>query len=196
MQQGEIQNLQAFSLPSGFRGRSALIVQLWWIVQATLFRASPQFMYGWRVFLLRVFGARIGDSVKLRETVRITYPWKLTIGDHSWIGDYAELYTLGPIDIGRNAVISQYSYICTGSHDFRSPTFDIYQRRNVIEDEAWIAAGAFVHPGVTIGRGSVIAARSVVTRDTEPLTIYAGSPATAKGPRLVASRENRPTSRQ
>jgi putative colanic acid biosynthesis acetyltransferase WcaF len=178
-----VQDLRAFSLPQDFRGRSALVVQLWWIVQATLFRSSPQFMYGWRRFLLRLFGARIGQGVLIRGTVRITYPWKLAVGDHSWVGDFAELYNLGNIEIGRNAVVSQYAYVCTGSHDFRSVTFDIYQRPIRIEDEVWIAAGAFVHPGVTVARGSVIAARSVVTADTEPFSIYSGSPAMKIGAR-------------
>jgi putative colanic acid biosynthesis acetyltransferase WcaF len=178
-----IQDLRRFSQPAGFRGRSAFTVQLWWIVQATLFRGSPQFMYGWRRFLLRLFGAKIGKRALVRGTVRITYPWKLTIGDYSWVGDFAELYNLGPIEIGAGAVVSQNAYLCTGSHDFRSPTFDIYQRPIRIEDEAWVAAGAFVHPGVTIGRGSVVGARSVVAKDTEPFAIYMGTPAAKVGTR-------------
>jgi putative colanic acid biosynthesis acetyltransferase WcaF len=144
-------------------------------------------MYGWRRFLLRLFGARIGVGVLVRPTVRITYPWKLSIGDHSWIGDFAELYTLGPIEIGRCAVVSQYVYVCTGSHDMRSPGFDIFQKPIRIEDEAWVAAGAFLHPGVTIGRGCVVAARSVVNGDTEPFKVYAGAPAKPIGDRAGAA---------
>jgi putative colanic acid biosynthesis acetyltransferase WcaF len=140
-------------------------------------------MYGWRRFLLRLFGARIGKGVLVRGTARIAYPWKLAIGDFSWVGDFAELYNLGQIDIGRSAVVSQYAYICTGSHDFRSVTFDIYARAIRVEDEAWVAAGAFVHPGVTIGRGSVVGARSVVAKDTEPFGVYVGSPAVKVGVR-------------
>lgn len=172
-----VQDLSKFQTPSGFRGRSAVMVQLWWIVQATLFRASPQFLYGWRRFLLKLFGARIGEGVLVRPTARIVYPWKLTVGDHSWIGDFAEIYCLGPIVIGRNAVVSQYAYLCTGSHDIRAPGFDIFAKAIAVEDEAWVAAGAFVHPGVTIRRGSVVGARAVVTADTEPMGIYVGDPA-------------------
>jgi putative colanic acid biosynthesis acetyltransferase WcaF len=179
-----VQDLSRFSLPADFRGRSAVVVQLWWLVQETLFRASPQFMYGWRRWLLRLFGARIGAGVLVRPTVRITYPWKLTIGARSWVGDFAELYTLGPIEIGRDAVVSQYAYLCTGSHDFRSPAFDIYQKPIRIEDQAWVAAGVFVHPGVTVGQGCVIAARSVLNADAlPPLGVYAGSPARRIGER-------------
>jgi putative colanic acid biosynthesis acetyltransferase WcaF len=160
-----------------------VVVQTWWLVQATLFSASPQFMYGWRRFLLRLFGARIGRDVLVRPSVRITYPWKLSIGDYSWVGDYAELYTLGPIEIGRCAVVSQYAYLCTGSHDMGSPTFEIFQKPIQIGDGAWVAAGAFIHPGVTIGQGSVVAARSVVNSDTEPFLVYAGAPARPIGER-------------
>lgn len=178
-----VQDLTKFQTPSGFRGRSAVMVQLWWIVQATLFRASPQFLYGWRRFLLKLFGARIGEGVLVRPTARIVYPWKLTVGDHSWIGDFAEIYCLGPILIGRNAVVSQYAYLCTGSHDIRAIGFDIFAKAITVEDEAWVAAGAFVHPGVTIGRGSVVGARAVVTGNTEPMGIYVGDPAKKVGER-------------
>lgn len=165
-----------------------MLVQLWWVVQDTLFALSPQFMYGWRRWLLRLFGAKVGKGVLLRPSVKITYPWKLTIGDYSWIGDFSELYTLGPIQIGQNAVVSQHAYLCTGSHDFRVIGFDIFAKPIVVEDEAWVAAGAFVHPGVTIGQGSVVGARAVVTADTEPLGIYVGDPARKVGQRGLRDR--------
>lgn len=171
-----IQDLSRFRSPAGFRGRSVLVVQVWWLVQATLFGCSPQFMFGWRNWLLRLFGSEIGVGVLIRPSVRITYPWKLRIGDHSWVGDFAELYNLGPIHIGRNAVVSQYCYLCTGSHDTMSPAFDIFAEAITVEDEAWVAAGTFIHPGVTIAQGSVVAARSIVRRSTEPFGIYAGQP--------------------
>lgn len=182
--ESEVQDLSKFQTPAGFRGRSAVIVQLWWIVQATVFRASPQFLYGWRRFLLRLFGARIGEGVLVRPTARIVYPWKLTVGDQSWIGDFAEIYCLGPITIGRNAVVSQYAYLCTGSHDIRAIGFDIFAKPITVEDEAWVAAGAFVHPGVTVSRGSVVGARAVVVADTEPMGIYVGDPARKVGDRV------------
>lgn len=143
-------------------------------------------MFAWRNWLLRLFGARVGTGVLIRPSVRITYPWKLTIGDYSWVGDYAELYTLGPINIGRNAVVSQQCYLCTGSHDMSAPAFDIQAHAITVEDEAWIAAGTFVHPGVTISRGSVIAARSVVRHNTEPYGVYAGTPLTWIKSRLAS----------
>lgn len=178
---GEVQDLTKFKTPPGFRGRSAVIVQLWWVIQATLFGMSPQFLYGWRRMLLRLFGAKIGRNVLVRSSVRIVYPWKLEIGDNSWIGDNAELYCLGKIKIGKNAVVSQYAYLCTGSHDFKILSFDIYAKSIEVEDEAWVATGAFIHPGVTIARGSVVGARAVVNADTEQFGVYVGSPAKLRG---------------
>ena len=81
------QDLSLFTVPDSFRGKSKMTVQLWWIVQATLFSWSPQFLYGWRTFLLRLFGAQIGKHTKIRSTVKVTYPWKVKIGDYTWIGD-------------------------------------------------------------------------------------------------------------
>ena len=181
----DVQDLATFELPSHFRGRSALVVQLWWLTQALLFHTSPQFLYGWRNALLRLFGAKIGRNVIIRPSVRVTYPWKLEIGDNSWVGDYVELYTLGEIKIGNNAVVSQYTYLCTGSHDMRSASFDIYAKPIVVEDEAWVASGVFVHPGVTVAHCSVVGARSVLSKNTEPFGIYSGYPAERVGTRAM-----------
>ena len=171
------QDLQSFRLPSGFRGRNAFHVQLWWLVQATLFSGSPQPLYAWRRWLLRRFGATVGRGVLVRPTARVTYPWKVTIGDYAWIGDHVELYSLGPIRIGAHAVISQQSYLCTGSHEISSPQFNIYVRPIVVEEEAWVCARVFVHPGVTVARGSVVGSGSVLTTDTHEGVVYSGNPA-------------------
>lgn len=172
-----VQDLSAFRLPDGFRGRNALICQLWWIVQDTIFRWSPQSAYGFRRWLLTLFGAKIGKKVIIRPTVRVTYPWKLTIGDYSWIGDDAHLYTLGEIVIGAHACVSQNTYLCTGSHDPAKIDFPIYAKPVVVCDQAWVAAGAFIMPGVTIGKGAMVGARSLVIADVPPLMVALGSPA-------------------
>lgn len=178
-----VQDFTLYRLPPGFRGRSAPVVQLWWIVQSTLFGCSPQVMYGWRCFLLRLFGAKIGRHVLIRPGVRITYPWKLTIGDYVWIGDRTELYTLAPITVGSHVSISQDVAVITGTHDFRKPSFDISALPIAIEDECWVCAGAFIHQGVTLARGSVVGARAVVHRSTQPYSINVGSPAESVGTR-------------
>ncbi len=184
----EFQRLDTFQLPPHFRGRSAWLVQFWWLVQDPLFRWPPQFMYGWRRFLLRAFGASVGRKVLIRPTAKITYPWKVSIGDYSWIGDQVELYSLGEIHIGAHAVISQRAYLCTGSHDFTRPTFDIYAKPIIIGEQAWIASDVFVAPGVTIGRGAVVGARSTVLQDLPEGMVCYGNPARPVKPRL--SRQN------
>lgn len=171
------QELSTYKTPEGFRGRSKITVQLWWIVQATLFRYSPQFAYGWRRFLLRTFGAQIGKKVIIRATVNTTYPWKLSIGDYSWIGDEVTLYTLGPINIGANAVVSQKCYICTGTHDYRSEAFKISAHKITISDRCWLATDVFVAPGVTINIGTVVGSRSSVYNDLPAHKICVGTPA-------------------
>jgi putative colanic acid biosynthesis acetyltransferase WcaF len=172
-----MQKLNTFKLPKNFRGKNAFTVQLWWIVQGVFFRNSPQFMYGFRRFLLRLFGAKIGKKVILRPTVRTTYPWKVKIGDYSWIGDDVVLYSLGEIEIGNNVVISQKSYICTGSHDYLKSTFDIYAKKIIIKDECWLATDVFIAPGVTIHKGTVIGSRSSVYKNLPANKICLGSPA-------------------
>lgn len=172
-----MQRLDNFMLPQGFRGRSGVWCQLWWLVQACLFSTSPQFMYGWRRLILRFFGANIGQFVIIRPSVRITYPWKLDIGDYAWVGDNVELYSLGQIKIGAHAVVSQRSYICTGSHDIKSRDFKIFSKPVIIEDGAWLGTDVFVAPGVTVGRNAVIGARSSVFADAKAGFVHFGTPA-------------------
>lgn len=183
----KFQDLSEFVIPSGFRGRPGWLAQAWWLVQSTLFAMSPQFMYGWRRFLLRLFGAKIGSGVIIRPSVRITYPWKLTIGDNAWIGDQVELYTLGDIFIGNNVVISQRSYLCTGGHDYQSVSFDIYAKAVVIEEEVWVATDVYISPGITIGKGAVIGARSTVLKDMPSRMICVGEPAKPIKERVMKS---------
>lgn len=180
------QDLSRFRLPAGFRGRPAIAVQLWWLVQATLFHGSPQFTYGFRRWLLRCFGAKVGRGVVIRPSVTITYPWKVIIGDHAWVGDNVVLYSLGEIEIGANAVVSQSSYLCTGDHDYSQPDFPIHARKIAIGPEAWVASDVFVAPGVTIGQGAVIGARSSVFKDMPAGMVCFGYPCVPIKKRVMA----------
>jgi len=184
------QDLSKFKVPAEFRGRSKVFVQLWWIAQATLFRCSPQVAYGYRRAILRLFGAKVGQGVLIRSSVKITYPWKVTLGDHCWVGDNVNLYSLGEISIGKNAVVSQESYLCTGDHDHADPTFAIRARPICIDEEAWVAAGTFIAPGVTIGTAAVIGARSLVFADMPPRMICRGSPCVPVRAREAAGQED------
>lgn len=170
-------DLSRYRTPADFRGRPAWFVQLWWLVQDLLVRPSPQFLYGWRRFWWRRFGARLGKGVMIRPSAKVTYPWKVTVGDRSWIGDNAELYSLGEIEIGSDSVVSQHSYLCAATHDHERIDFPLVARPVQIGDQVWLAAGCFVAPGVTIGRGAIVGARSVVLSDIPPATIWAGNPA-------------------
>ncbi len=170
------QNLDKYHTPKGFRGRSSITVQLWRIVYVTVFKTSPQFMYGWRRFLLRSFGATIGTQVLIRPSAQITYPWKLFLGDYCWIGDEVVLYTLGDIIVGDHTVISQRSYICTGTHDYNTESFEIKAHTINIGSKCWLATDVYVAPGISIGNSTVVGARSSVFKDLSPNKIYIGSP--------------------
>lgn len=174
-----MQNLSKFKMPKGFRGRSGVYVQLWWLVDFLFFKPSPQIVYGWRRFILRLFGAKIGKKVIIRPSVRITYPWKISIGDYSWIGDDVVLYSLGEIEIGKNVVVSQKSYVCAGTHDYTKENFPILGKKTTIEDECWLATDVYVSPGVKIGKGTIVGARSSVFKDLEEGKVCLGSPAQA-----------------
>ncbi|MDZ4055644.1 MAG: WcaF family extracellular polysaccharide biosynthesis acetyltransferase [Polynucleobacter sp.] len=170
------QDLCAFRLPKGFRGRSAFSVQIWWIVQASVFRWSPQVLYGFRRFVLRMFGAKIGKRVLIRPSAKFTYPWKVVIGDFSWIGDDVIFYSLDTISVGANSVISQKTYLCAGDHDFSDVSFPIRGKPIFIGEQVWVAADCFVAPGVSVGNGVVVGARSSVFSNLPDGMVCYGSP--------------------
>ncbi|MFD0671321.1 putative colanic acid biosynthesis acetyltransferase [Cohnella sp. GCM10027633] len=177
---------------NGFsRGRNGLFVLLWWFVQGTLFRFSLHPMYGWRRFVLRLFGANIGRKVLIRPSAKFTYPWKVKIGDYSWIGDNVEFYSLDTIIVGAHCVVSQKTYLCTGSHNIRDPRFGLITSPIRIEDGAWVASDVFVHPGVTIGEMAVVAARSTVLKNVAANEVHAGTPAKLIGQRMEAQERAR-----
>ena len=129
-----------------------------------------------RIFITNVW--RENRKKRSNQTlVKITYPWKLTLGDYAWVGDDTVLYTLGNITIGAHAVISQKSYLCTGSHDFTSQYFDITATPIVVGEKCWLATDVFVAPGVTIGDGTVVGARSSVFKSLPANTVCRGNPA-------------------
>lgn len=185
--ENKFQDLKTFQDPPNIRGRSALVVQLWRIVQGSLFAWSPQFLYDWRRFLLRLFGAKIGQKVLIRPSARITYPWKLTIGDYSWVGDNVVLYTWGDISIGHDTVISQNSYLCAAGHDFTTPSFDTFKKAITVGSQVWIATDVFVAPGVTISDAAVVGTRSTVLSDLPEAMICYGNPAKPVKPRIMKS---------
>jgi putative colanic acid biosynthesis acetyltransferase WcaF len=131
-----------------------------------------------RCALLRWFGAEVGQGVLIKQRVRVQWPWKLTIGNNSWVGTDAELYNLDDIIIGDDVCVSQHAYVCTGSHDHRSPTFEFYNAPIVLEDGVWLCARSTVLRGVTVGANTVVAATALVTSDVPPNSIVRPPPAT------------------
>jgi len=132
---------------------SGLVVVRWWCPRSL------------RVAILRRFGATIGEGVLIRHQVRVHWPWKLTVGDHSWIGEGAWLLNLEPIVIGRDVCVSQDVLLCTGSHDRRSPSFEFDNAPIEVRDRAWVATRATVLRGVTIGADATVGACALVTSD-------------------------------
>lgn len=150
---------------------------LWWFVQATIWRWSWHSHYGWRRWVLRRFGATINPAARIRPSVRIECPWNIRIGANSVVGDFAILYALGTITIGDRVTISQYSHLCAGTHDFTKPDFPLLRLPITIEDDAWLATDTFVGPGVTVGKNTIVGARTSAFKDLQPRTVYGGNPA-------------------
>ncbi|HBQ98949.1 MULTISPECIES: hormogonium polysaccharide biosynthesis acetyltransferase HpsU [unclassified Roseofilum] len=165
------------------RGRPTWGIILWWFIQAITFPLTLHNWHNIRVMLLRCFGAKIGRGVVIRPTARFTYPWKVSIGDYSWIGDDVVFYSLDQIEIGQHCVISQKTYLCTGSHDIQDPCFRLVTDPIKIGNGVWIATDCFVSPGVKIGANSVVGARSSVFRSLPESYICWGTPAKAHSPR-------------
>ena len=167
------------------RQRPNWVVILWWLTQGVLFPLSLHNLNGFRAWLLRLFGAKIGQGVVIRPTARFTYPWKIAIGDHSWIGDDVVLYSVDRIEIGDHCVISQKSYLCTGSHDIADYTFSLITAPIKIGNGVWVASDCFIAAGVAIGANSVVGARSSVFSNIPAQKIAWGSPSVCHRDRVV-----------
>lgn len=144
------------------RGRPGWLILIWWLVQAIAFPLSFHNFSSFRCWLLKLFGAKIGKGVVIRPTARFTYPWRVEIGDYSWVGDNVVFYSLDWIRIGRHCIISQKSYLCTGTHNLQDPAFGLKTAAVTVGNGVWIATDCFIGPGVEIGANAVIGARSSV----------------------------------
>lgn len=172
-------NINTHTGPSfSLRNRAGRVV--WSVVYIFLFRTSPKPFHGWRNMLLRCFGAKIGKGAHIYPSVKIWAPWNLEIAEQAGVGNNAILYSQGKIYIGKKTVISQGAHLCAGTHNYDKPGFPLMTMPIVIGDDVWIAAEAFIHPGVTIYNGAVIGARSVVNKNIPEWMICAGNPCNLK----------------
>jgi putative colanic acid biosynthesis acetyltransferase WcaF len=172
---------------SGFDyGKPRFFVFLWFLCQDTIFRFSPIPLYGFRRWLLKLFGCKLGKGVKIRPRARLHYPWRIEIGDYTSIGEDVWLYSIGHITIGNHTLISQKSFLCTAGHDYLDPFLKTTVKPIVVGNGVWIAADVFVNPGITIGDNAVIGARSSVFKDIPTGAICFGSPCTVARYRKTA----------
>ena len=163
-------------------GQRALRI-VWEVCWFLLCSWTPKPLNGWRLFWLGVFEAKIEGKPFVHQRARIAIPWNLTLRDRACLGDRANAYTLGEIEIGERAVIAQEAYLSTGSHDFSQSGIPLVTAKITIGADAFVGARAFVMPGITIGSRSVVGACSVVTKDVPPDVYAAGNPCRVLRPR-------------
>lgn len=158
--------------------KNQVVRMLWTVVWGVFARPLPRSVgSGWKRFLLRLFGARIDATAIVYSSAKVYYPANLTMGAYACLASDVDCYNVAPVTIGDNTTVSQGAYLCTASHDITNPLNPLVTKPIVIEDQAWVAAGAFVGMGVTIGQGAVVGARAAVFKNVEPWTVVGGNPA-------------------
>lgn len=156
---------------------SARVLRVLWELCWFLFCAwTPKPANGWRLFWLGVFEARIHGTPFVHQRARITIPWKITLHDRACVGDRANLYSLGEIELGARCTIAQEAYLCTGTHDFTQATCPLVVAKITVGEDAFVGARAFIMPGVKVGARAVVGACSVVTQDVPDDVIAVGNP--------------------
>ncbi len=165
------------------RGRSRVVELAWYFCKMAFFLSAFPWPSSLRVRLLRLFGAKVGRGVVIKPRVNIHLPWKLSVGDHAWIGEEVFLLNFEPIQIGAHACISQRAFLCTGNHDFRDPAMRYRNAPITVGAGAWVGAQALVAPGVTLGVDVVATAGSVILRDLPAGMVCGGNPCEPQKPR-------------
>ena len=159
---------------------------VWNLVWVTLARTSPTFAFGWRRFLLQLFGARLAKSARVYPRARVWAPWNLTMADYSCLADDVECYSVDQIIIESFVTVSQGSRLCTASHDFTDTDFRLITSPVTIHSKAWVAAYAYIGPGVVVGEGAVVGATASVYKNVPPWTVVGGNPARYLRSRIVS----------
>ena len=178
-------DLSKYSSGNFDRGKDRLRESLWVLMNLFLFQLCPLKVSGLKCAVLRAFGAKIGRGVVIKPRVTITFPWKLTVGDHVWLGEECWVLNLAPVTIASHVCVSQRAFLCTGNHNYKSPAFDLWVKPIQVQAGAWLGACTFVGPGVTIGSHAVLTAGSIATKDLDPFGIYQGNPAVKISERII-----------
>jgi putative colanic acid biosynthesis acetyltransferase WcaF len=168
---------RGFSSRDYSAGRPLVVRVLWIVVEALVFLNPIATSYRLKRWLLRVFGADIGTGVVIKPGVHVKHPWRLSVGDHSWIGERAWIDNLAPVSLGRSCCVSQGAYLCTGNHDWSDPGMGLFARPITIKDGAWVGAFARVAPGVIVGQEAILTMGTVLTENAAPSMVYRGNPA-------------------
>ena len=151
---------------------------IWNVVWFLFARPFPRSIgNSWKLFLLRLFGAKVHKTANVYSSVRIYAPWNLEMHEYSCLAPDVDCYNVDKVIIGAHSTISQKSYLCTASHDITKSTNPLITAPILIEDQAWIGASVFIGMGVTIGKGAVVGAKAAVFKNVEPWTIVGGNPA-------------------
>lgn len=170
-------------------GRPRILFVIWHLLKIFFFLSSFPWPSTFKSWLLRLFGAQVGQCVYWKPRVNVHIPWNLKVGDYTWVGEEVCIINFAPIAIGAHCCLSQRSFLCSGNHDYRSPHMQYRHAPIVLADGVWVGAGAFIGPGVTVGPDAVITAMSLANRSLEGAWVYAGQPCAPVRPRsLDASR--------
>ena len=178
MSQIESQKIDLSQYHNALSRKNQCVRMLWTVVWALLARPLPRSVgSGWKRFLLRAFGAKIDATAVVYSSAKVFYPANLVMERYACLASDVDCYNVALVRIGANATVSQGAYLCTASHDITNPLNPLITAPIVIEDQAWVAAGAFVGMGVTVGQGAVVGARAAVFKNVEPWTVVGGNPA-------------------
>lgn len=183
MEAEPLQDLAHYRLPPDWHPGAPRWRQALWLLLGQPLLGSSLPGTPWRKALLRLFGARLGEGGRLKPGLRVKFPWRLEVGHHFWLGEDVWIDNLAPVRLGDRVCLSQGVYLCTGNHDFRTPTFQLRVQPITIDHDAWIAARAVLAPGTCVGGGAVVTLAAVVKGVVPAGSIMAGNPARAVGRR-------------
>lgn len=158
------------------RGASKVKEMLWYLIKVLFFLSSIPYPSKFKVFLLKIFGAKIGKGSVIKPRVNIHFPWKLIIGDNVWIGEEVFFLNFELLTIGNNVCISQKVFVCGGNHDYKDPTMPYRNGVIVLEDGSWVGAASFVGPNVKIGINTIVSVGSIVTKSLPENGVFSGNP--------------------